>query len=76
MTRMRPHELRQLLESEVRAALEDARASAQAVDPLYLVGTVLARHQHRDDVRGRLEFLWTYLEAYVLLLETLAREPP
>jgi hypothetical protein len=73
---MRPHELRQLLEVEVRAALDDTRASGQAVDPLFLVATVLARHQHRDEIQGRLEFLWSYLESYVVLLETLAREPP
>jgi hypothetical protein len=73
---MRPHELRQLLEAEIRAALDETHANDQPVDPLYLVGTVLARHQHRAEVQGRLEFLWTYLETYVLLLATLAREPP
>lgn len=73
---MRPHELRQLLEADVRAALEDRRASGQAVEPLVVVGSVLERHQHRDEVQGRLEFLWSYLESYVVLLETLSREPP
>ena len=73
---MRPHELRQLLEAEVRADLEATRANGQAVDPLFVAGTVLSRHQHRDELQGRLDYLWTYLESYVVLLETLSREPP
>jgi hypothetical protein len=62
--------LRKQLEAEVRAAFDEARANGNPTDSLLLVGNVLERHQHRAEVRDRLEFLWTYLEAYVAFLET------
>lgn len=65
--------LRQLLEAEVRAAFDEARAKGHPVDSLLLVGNVLERHRHRHEVQAQLEFLWSYLEAYVAFLETLAR---
>jgi len=74
MSDLRPHELRLMLEDEVRQMYDQTRALEQAVDPMLLVGTVLAKHQHRPDVQRRLEFLWTYLEAYVALLAALALE--
>jgi hypothetical protein len=67
--------LRSQLEAEVRAAVADAHAQGHPVDSLLLVGTVLERHQHREEVQGRIEFLWSYLEAYVALLESQSREP-
>jgi hypothetical protein len=70
-----PCELRALLEREVRTAFDEALARAAPIDPLLLVGLVLARHQHRDEVKRRLEFLWCYLEAYVGLLVILSGEP-
>jgi hypothetical protein len=70
---LRPHELRELLEREVHEAFDAVRRAGNAVDPVFLVATVLARYQHRPDVQGRLEFLWSHLEAYVGMLETMAR---
>jgi hypothetical protein len=71
----RPYQLRHLLEREVRSAFDEARAEGQAIDPLLLIGSVLGRHQHRADVNRRLEFFWSYLEAYLVLLDVLSREP-
>jgi hypothetical protein len=62
---MRPHELRQMLEGEVREAVERLLAEGGAIDAAAVAGAVLERHQLRDEVQARLDFLWRYLEAYV-----------
>ena len=61
----RPHELRQLLEEEVRAAWDETRAKGYSIDPALLIGAVLERHQHKEGVKERLQLLWAHLEAYV-----------
>jgi hypothetical protein len=65
LTELRPHELRELLEQEVRAAWEETRSKGYSMDPTLLIGAVLERHQHKEEVKQRLEFLWAHLEAYV-----------
>lgn len=65
MSDLRPHDLRQLLEQELRAAWDETRAKGYSIDPALLIGAVLERHQHKEEVKQRLEFLWAHLEAYV-----------
>jgi len=62
---LHPHDLRLLLEEEVRAAWDETRAKGYSIDPMLLIGTVLERHQHKEGVKQRLEFLWAHLEAFV-----------
>ena len=75
MTAMQLHELRGLLEQELRAAFNEAHASGRAIDPRNLVALVLERHRHRQEVRRHLAFLGSYLEAYVGLMLILSRQP-
>jgi hypothetical protein len=65
--------LRELLEGEVRAAFDQACADGDSIDSLLLVGRVLERHRHLEDVAREFEFLFDYLEAYVDLLEARKR---
>ena len=72
---LRPHELRELLEREVREAFEQLRADDAPIDPSALAAMVLDRHQALPEVRERLAFLWMHLEAYAQSL-TGPRDPP
>jgi hypothetical protein len=67
-TDLRPHELRELLEREVRAAFEQQLAAGEALDAALLAGTVLNRYQGLPEVQQRLAFLWVHLEAYASML--------
>jgi hypothetical protein len=68
LSRQRYHELRELLEREIRIAFDEAQARGRPIDRLLLVGTVLGRHLQEEEVRARLELLWTVLDAYVVYL--------
>jgi hypothetical protein len=62
---MRPSELREILESEARAMVEELRAAGTPIVPGEIAGRVLERHQTAELVKNRIEVLWHHLETFI-----------